>query len=141
MTSTDREALRQQLIRHEGYRLLPYVDTAGKVTIGVGRNLTDRGISDAEVRYLLDNDITIAINALVVFPWFPDLDQIRQRVFVDLCFNMGLPRLRTFRRMLAAAERRDWGTAARELLESAYASQVGSRASTLATMLRTGAEA
>lgn len=141
MTSEDRDALRQQLIRHEGLRLKPYTDTVGKLTIGVGRNLTDKGITHAEARYLLDTDITEAINALVTFPWFPDLDALRQRVFVDLCFNLGVTRLRTFTKMLAACERHDWPTAARELLDSTYATQVGQRARTLATMLRTGREA
>lgn len=139
MTSADRDALRSQLIAHEGLRLMPYVDTVGKVTIGVGRNLTDRGISDAEARVLLDNDINIAINALVVFPWFPDLDPVRQRAFVDLCFNMGYPRLRTFAKMLDAAARHDWATASTELLESTYAQQVGVRAHEVAAMLRSGA--
>ena len=31
---------------NEGLRSKPYVDTVGKVTIGVGRNLTDRGLSE-----------------------------------------------------------------------------------------------
>lgn len=138
MTSADRDALRQQLMRHEGLRLMPYVDTVGKVTIGVGRNLTDRGITDAEARYLLDNDITATINSLVVLPWFPDLDPVRQRAFVDLCFNVGFTRLRGFTAMLAAAARADWPVVADELLDSFYARQVGKRAQTLAGMLRTG---
>ena len=138
MTAEHREALRLQLMQHEGVRLKPYRDTVGKLTIGVGRNLDDVGITDAEARYLLDNDINTAINSLVVFPWFPDLDPMRQRAFVDLCFNMGLSRLRGFVKMLAAAERRDWATCADELLASRYAVQVGPRARTIAAMLRTG---
>lgn len=138
MTSADRDALRLQLQTHEGVRLFPYTDTVGKLTIGIGRNLTDRGISDAEARYLLDNDIAIALNALAVFPWFPALDSVRQRAFVDLCFNLGLPRLRGFVQMLAAAARGDWDTCAAELLDSTYATQVKGRAITIASMLRTG---
>lgn len=139
MTSADRDALRLQLRRHEGWRTHPYVDTVGKLTIGCGRNLTDRGLSDAEISYLLDNDINDCLNALVTFPWFPTLDPIRQRVFVDLCF-MGIGRLRTFTKMLAATAAGEWETAAAELLASKYAAQVGQRARTLATMLRTGRE-
>lgn len=138
MTSAERDALRAQLIKHEGLRLFPYVDAVGKTSIGVGRNLTDRGITDAEARFLLDNDINTAINALVVFPWFPDLDTVRQRAFVDLCFNLGLTRLRGFVKMLAAAERQDWTAAATALLDSRYHVQVGQRARTLAAMLETG---
>lgn len=138
MTSADRDALRTQLIAHEGLRLRLYVDTVGKATIGVGRNLTDRGISDAEARYLLDNDINDAITALLAFPWFPDLDTVRQRAFVDLCFNMGFTRLCRFGRMLDAAARGDWATASAELLNSQYAQQVGVRAHEVAAMLRSG---
>lgn len=119
-------------------RLTPYVDSVGKITIGCGRNLTDRGISEDEARQFLDTDINHAILDLTVFPWFPDLDQVRQRALVDLCFNIGLPRLKGFRKMLAAIERREWDVAAHELLDSRYAEQVGKRARTLAAMLRTG---
>lgn len=138
MTSTDRDALRLQLIAHEGMRLVPYVCSMGKVTIGVGRNLTDRGISEDEARRFLDADINHAILDLTVFPWFPDLDTVRQRALVDLCFNLGLPRLKGFRKMLAAIERQEWDRAAHELLDSRYSEQVGKRARTLAAMLRTG---
>src|SRR3990167_4092982 len=138
MTSADRDALRQQLIAHEGMRLKPYTDTVGKLTIGVGRNLHDRGITEAEARYLLDNDINTAIGDLLALTWFPDLDPIRQRVFVDLCFNLGIVRLKMFVKMLDAASRKDWPNAASELLNSKYAEQVKQRAQTLAAMLITG---
>lgn len=143
MTSTDRDALRQQLIAHEGThrqgnRLMPYVDSVGKITIGYGRNLSDAGISEAEARQFLDADINNAILDCTVFPWFPDLDTVRQRAIVDLCFNMGLPRLKGFVKMLDAMARQDWTAAAHELLDSTYAQQVGKRARTLAAMLRTG---
>lgn len=138
MTSTDRDALRRQLMLHEGLRLFPYVDSVGKVTIGIGRNLSDRGISEAEARQFLDADINNAILDLTTFPWFADLDPVRQRAMVDLCFNIGLPRLRGFVKMLAAIERQEWDGAAHELMDSAYAVQVGKRARTLAAMLKTG---
>lgn len=138
---TSRDALRQQLIAHEGLRLKPYTDTVGKLTIGCGRNLHDRGITEAEARYLLDNDIDSAIADLLQFPWFSDMDPVRQRVFVDLCFNMGIVRLKLFTKMLDAVSRTDWPNAAAELLNSKYAQQVGQRAQTLATMLITGLEA
>lgn len=138
MTSTDRDALRQQLIAHEGLRLRPYVDSVGKITIGVGRNLSDKGISEAEARQFLDADINNAILDMSTFPWFADLDVVRQRALLDLCFNLGLPRLKGFVLMLDAVARKDWGTAAHELLDSHYAQQVGKRARTLAAMLRDG---
>ena len=71
--------LADQLIHHEGMECFPYVDTVGKTTIGVGRNLTDRGLSQDECRYLLANDIEISISELKRnFDWFTKLDDTRQ---------------------------------------------------------------
>ena len=138
MTSESRDAMRQQLRQHEGWERFPYRDTVGKLTIGCGRNLTDRGLSDEEIAYLLNNDINECFRQLdASFPWFFGLDVVRQRVFVDLCF-MGIGALRGFARMLAAVERQDWDAAAAGLLDSTYAQQVGRRAITLAAMLKTG---
>jgi len=138
--SFDYDALRRQLIAHEGFERRPYRDTVGKLTIGVGRNLDDVGLSDSEVRLLLDNDILYRVTILTrVFPWFKAQDGIRQRVLIDLSF-MGLAKLLTFTRMLDAWALGDYDTAADELLDSRYARQVGSRAVTLAAMLRTGEE-
>ena len=52
------ESMIGMLKRHEGLRLKPYQDTIGKLTIGYGRNLDDRGISKEEAEYLLRNDIS-----------------------------------------------------------------------------------
>ena len=138
MTSEHRDALRQQLRQHEGWKQFPYRDTVGKLSIACGRNLDDRGLSDDEIAYLLNNDINECFRQLdASFPWFFALDVVRQRVLVDLCF-MGIGKLRGFKKMLAAIERKDWETAADELLASRYADQVGQRAVTLAAMLDTG---
>jgi len=138
--SLDLDALRRQLIRHEGFRRWPYRDTVGKLTIGVGRNLDDVGLSDGEIRVLLDTDIGYRLRVLPrIFPWFAAQDDVRQRVLIDLSF-MGIATLLGFTRMLAAWAVGDYATAAAELLDSRYARQVGSRAVTLAAMLRTGAE-
>jgi len=104
--------LEKQLIRHEGMRTKPYTDTVGKLTIGCGRNLTDRGLSDEEIAYLLNNDINECFRQLdASFPWFFGLDVVRQRVFVDLCF-MGIGKLRGFVKMLAAIDRHNAETPA-----------------------------
>lgn len=142
MIAEQRDRVRHELATDEDVRRFPYVDTVGKVTIGIGRNLTDRGISDAEIRYLLDNDINIALNAVVVFPWFTDLDPVRQRACVNLMFNLGYPRLCTFAKFLDAMGRKDYGTAAAELLDSQWAHQVQpSRRDRIVAQIRTGAEA
>ena len=131
--------LADMLTRHEGVRLKPYLDTVGKLTIGIGRNLDDVGISGYEAAYLLENDITKARNELrKAFPWFPNLTCQRQDALTDMCFNVGLPRLQGFTKMIAAMERQDYETAAVEMLDSKWATQVGERATELAAIIRTG---
>ena len=135
----DRSALNAELIRDEGLRLRPYLDSVGKLTIGVGRNLDDVGISNAEALTMLANDVDLAIHELESrFTWFGDLSDARQRVLVNMCFNLGITRLLGFRNMLAAVELGDYYKAAHEMLDSKWARQVGDRAKRLATMMEQG---
>ena len=139
MTNADYAALTSQLIRHEGLRLRPYTDTTGHLTIGVGRNLADVGISREEALDMLDNDIERVLLELATrWPWTQALDVVRQRVLADMLFNLGAPRLTRFVRMLAAVQAGDYDTAAAEMIKSRWADQVGVRAHTLARMMRTG---
>lgn len=135
----NRLALRTALIRDEGIRLKPYVDTVGKLTIGVGRNLTDRGLSPNEVQILLDNDLDIVEKEVrKAIPWYVDLDEPRQEVLLNMAFNLGTPTLLTFKRFLVAAERGDHLTASEMMLDSKWARQVKGRALRLAAQWRTG---
>ncbi len=133
------ETLEDTLIRHEGLRLTPYRCTAGKLTIGIGRNLDDAGISEAEARLMLRNDIVSAEAELRrAFRWFDRLSPLRQQVLVNMAFNLGLPRLQHFRRMLTAIEQGHYSRAAAEMLDSRWARQVKGRATELARWMRTG---
>lgn len=135
----DRAALVADLERDEGVRPFPYTDTVGKLTIGVGRNLTDRGLSPDEIRYLLQNDIDLAIDDLNRgVPWWTGLDPVRQRVLANMCFNLGWPKLKGFVRTLAAIRRGDYAAAAQGMRESLWARQVGVRAERLAQMMERG---
>lgn len=135
----DTAALREQLIRHEGLRLKPYTDTVGKLTIGIGRNLTDRGISREEAELLLDNDLASVVTALeLAFSWWLSLDDVRQRVLADMAFNLGVGGLLKFKNTLAAVKEGRWDDAADGMLASRWAAQVGARASRLSRMMRTG---
>lgn len=134
------QRLRAMIVDHEGLRLKPYRCTAGKLTIGVGRNLEDNGISPEEAQHLLDNDLARVERELTAaFPWFATLVPARRAVFMDMGFNLGLARLKGFRRMLQAVGRGDWERAAAEMGDSLWARQVGRRAERLAGMMRSGA--
>ncbi|BBE09476.1 lysozyme [Mycoavidus cysteinexigens] len=139
MTDTfDRAALLAELKRDEGERFKPYFDTVGKITIGVGRNLTDGGISQSECEMLLHNDIQNTLRWLDRhLPWWRTLDAVRQRVLINMAFNLG-GHLLTLVHTLAATQRNNYATAANEMLASKWANQVGARALRLANMMRTG---
>jgi lysozyme len=140
MTETyDPAALRADLIRDEGLRLKPYRCTAGKLTIGIGRNLDDVGISREEAETLLDHDIAaLTADFDRALPWWRGLSEARQRGLVNMGINLGLPRLLGFRRMLAALERGEFATAAAQALDSTWATQVGARAQRIAALIRQG---
>jgi len=81
--------LTEQLTRHEGLRLKPYADTVGKLTIGVGRNLDDVGITEDEALMMLENDIKIARDELLShFPAFNSLHDARLDCLINMVFNM-----------------------------------------------------
>ena len=135
----DITALEDQLIDHEGLELKPYRCTAEKLTIGVGRNIEDRGITEDEARYLLKNDIKIVEDELLEKkPVVAGLDAVRQRVLVDMGFNLGIPTLLKFQNMWAAIEEEDFETAAEEAMDSRWAKQVGRRAERLCQAMATG---
>ena len=131
--------LREQLIRHEDLRLKPYRDTAGKLTIGCGRNLDDVGISREEAFLLLDNDILRAQTGVIrELPWSVELDRPRFEVLVNMAFNMGVGGLLGFKKFLAALREGHLEAAAKEMLDSLWSQQVGRRADELAQIVRTG---
>lgn len=86
MTPDDLDALRRDLIRDEGLRLKPYRCAAGKLTIGVGRNLDDKGITSDEAMALLDDDITECLTDLATFDWFGSLTPDQRRGILNMRF-------------------------------------------------------
>lgn len=129
----------EQLIRDEAIRLFPYPDSFGKTTIGIGRNLTDVGITLAEATYLLVNDIQNATDHLEkALPWTGGLDDVRRDALINMTFNMGIGGLCTFKKFLAAIQAEDWTIARNEMLDSEWAKQVGPRAQRLAIQVETG---
>jgi lysozyme len=133
------DRLREMLIKHEGLRLKPYKCTAGKTTIGVGRNLDDVGISKFEAMQMLAADIgRIQKEAVENFNWFKSISVVRQDVVLSMLFNMGLSRFSGFKNMIAAIVAQNYSKAADEMMNSAWSAQVGIRATELAQMMREG---
>ena len=156
----NKDLLMEKLIAHEGLRLQVYKDSLGIATIGIGRNLEDRGItpeelewmdipnmdtiyqygiSEADAMYLAQNDVQIVEQELLrAHPCVENLDAVRQLVLVDMAFNMGVPRLGKFKKMWAAIHENNFDEAAKEMLDSRWANQVKSRATKLAHAMHTG---
>lgn len=155
----NRQALIDQLILHEGMVLEVYQDHLGIDTIGVGRNLEDRGITDGELafmnmlraeiyeqgiteahaRFLLSNDIDIVEEELRnAHECIERLDDVRIRILLDMAFNMGVPRLCKFKNMWAGIHDGDYVRASAEMLDSRWATQVGRRATRLSEAMKTG---
>lgn len=135
----NRAKLISQLEADEGKSRKPYKCTAGKTTIGIGRNLDDRGLSDDEIAYLLNNDIKNCEHDLNrALPWWRDMDDARRNVLLNMCFNLGIGRLLGFKKTLALMQAKRYDAAATEMLNSTWADQVGMRAARLARVMRTG---
>ena len=126
------------LKRHEGFRRKPYLCSAGRQTIGYGRNLSDVGISEAEAEWLLSRDIDKATELLKSEPFWAGLDDVRRAVLQDMVVNLGWAGFLKFARLRAALTAARYDTASAEMLDSAWRRQVPERAKRLAAMMQTG---
>ena len=141
----DIKRLQDDLERDEGFVPHAYKDSEGYLTIGIGR-LIDKelggGINKREAHHLLQNDIRKVTGELDrALPWWRGLPEGRMRALANMCFNLGLPRLLGFKKMLKALEANDWRKAADETLDSKWARQVGDRSKRIADLIRGTADA
>jgi lysozyme len=138
----NRERVAEQLLVDEGLRLKPYRCTAGRLTIGVGRNLDDKGISHAEALVLLQNDLDEAWGGLhASLPWISAAPEAVQEALVNMAFNLGLKGLLGFAQTLELLRLGRYAEAATGMLASRWAGQVGARAQRLAAMVRSAGAA
>ena len=129
MNENQLDRVRKRLISEESLKLKLYHCTAGKLTIGVGRNVEDRGITHDTAMQMLDEDIDICVGELEKnLSWFEDAPDKIQEVLIDLCFNMGINRLMGFVKTLHKLKTGAYKEAAVELLDSRYAASVPNRA-------------
>ena len=137
--SVDLDALKADLIRDERLRLKPYTDTTGHLTIGVGHNLTDKGISKSVCDLMLSEDVADVVAQLDAnLPWWQHLDPVRQRALANFVFNVGIASALTFTHTLALLKAELYEAAANALSDSLWHRQVGARALRIEDMIRTG---
>lgn len=132
-----RDELVNDIKRHEGFMLKPYVCPMGKLSIGYGRNLDDNGISLQEAELMLKNDINNAIKACRDnINFFDDLPIPAQEVLINMCFQMGIGSLLKFKKTLAYLKNKQWSDASVEMLDSAWHKQTPSRARELSSRIK-----
>lgn len=132
----------------EGMNLLVYDDATGleirpgsiikgHPTIGIGRCLDRKGISEEEAMFLLKNDLDgIQESAEITFPWFKSISEQRQAVVLSMIFNIGINGFLGFKDMIAHLSKAEFDLAAEDMLASKWAHQVGPRAQRLSSLLR-----
>lgn len=127
------------LKRHEGFRSKPYRCSAGKLTIGYGKNIEDVGISKQEATYLLLEDIERAskdVKSILL-----DFDRFtinRQNALINMMFNLGINRFKQFKKMILAIKKDDWIEVSRQAKDSRWHNQVGVRAIEIEDLLKKG---
>lgn len=137
MSSYSRALMLADLVRDEGFRAKPYQDTVGKLTIGIGRNLDDVGVTRAEAELLCGHDLDGCEAELDEHtPWWRQMTEPRQRALLNMCFNLGWPRLSKFVTTLGHLQAGRYHEAADAALDSQWAHQVGSRAKRIAAVFR-----
>lgn len=138
----DINKLREQLKIDEGVKYEVYLDHLGYKTFGIGHLVVagddeygaDVGhpVSEERVNAVFDEDVKKYISeSEKVFPNLKELPEEAQQVIVNMCFNMGAPRLSKFKKFIAAVNDSNWSTAAVEMMDSRWATQVGKRAERL----------
>jgi len=151
INQSTRDNLYQQLRLHEGLVLKSYRDTKGILTIGIGHNLEahpaeavlgrkidEKGITETEAMKLFNDDLDRCIKQVeTAIVKFHELSEPRQQVLIDMAFNLGGDiGLLKFKKMLTALTSNDFATAAAEMLNSKWATQVGNRSKRLALMMK-----
>lgn len=130
--------LRHSLVTHEDKTNFPYLDSHGNITIGIGYNLTARGLPDSWINNQYNEDVNYYYHQLKQhFDWFLELNQDRQIILIDMCF-MGFKKFLSFKKMLVALAKKDYRIAAYEMLNSKWADDVKGRAVKLATAMEAG---
>ena len=142
------DKLREQLKIDEGVKYEVYKDHLGYPTFGIGHLVVEGDeehgkpvgtpVSEDRVNAVFESDVQKFVSeSKKVFPNLDDLPEEAQQVIVNMCFNMGAPRLSKFKKFIAAVNDGNWSTAAVEMMDSRWATQVGKRAERLRDRVQT----
>lgn len=127
------DRFKSSIIAEEGYYNAAYYDSLGNKTIGVGHKCLPNEnliyILDEQVDKLFEKDLTKAYEiAKKLVPSFDSQPEDVQIIIVSMCFNLGHNGFYKFEKFRAALAQRNYKTAAMEIENSKWATQVPKRA-------------
>ena len=94
------------LMRDEGFRERVYRCSAGKQPIGYGWNIDDQPISRLSAQMILADQIETNVEELNrALPWWLNLPDNAKLGLSNMVFNLGLPRLLKFKKMLKTGKK------------------------------------
>ncbi|MEL7146530.1 MAG: glycoside hydrolase family protein [Bacteroidota bacterium] len=138
----DINKFKNELRFDEGQVLHAYEDSRGFLTIGIGRMIDEReggGISEEEAHFLFENDVKrVMEETFGDFPWLKDAPDDVQRAVCNMVFQMGIKRVRKFKKTLSFLQNKEYYAAADEALDSDWAKQTPNRARRVTEQIRMG---
>lgn len=136
------DELKNRIKKHEGFRDVMYLDSLGKKTIGYGHLVTEDGIlpgiqySKKELDELFEKDFLIALRDATKLVSHLDLPNEAFNVVIEMCFQLGLPKVTKFVNFLDALKKYDYNRAANEMLLSKWYEQTPARCQELSNIIR-----
>lgn len=141
------EVIKEDLIRHEGYKEEIYLCSEGIPTFGIGHAINENDPEYTwpvgtpvekeriDAAFVQDCEEAVHDAECIVNDLYSHPDRVI-RVLVNMAFNLGRTRLSRFKNMVAAINAKDYTTAADEMIDSRWYGQVGRRSEELVQMMR-----
>jgi len=142
-----KEIIKEDLIKHEGFKDEIYLDTEGLATFGIGHLVTEDDmehgwpvgspITPERIDNVFEEDLATAVtDANALFLNLDSQPDQVQRVVVNMAFNLGRSRLGKFKKMITAVNEGNYIEAANQMVDSRWYNQVGNRSVELENWMR-----
>ena len=139
--------LRRQLEIDEGVKYEVYLDHLNKKTFGIGHLVLDKDpeskmevgdpVSERRVEEAFDKDIQSVIDDCQrLYSNFNAMPEECKQITANMMFNMGLPKMKAFKKMNAAIENEDYLKASKEMVDSKWYRTVPNRADRLVQRMK-----
>tara|TARA_Y100001970_G_scaffold174248_1_gene212675 strand:+ start:396 stop:824 length:429 start_codon:yes stop_codon:yes gene_type:complete len=137
------EEIKSRIKEHEGFRDTVYSDSLGFATIGYGHlvlpndNFVEGTTYPKEMlEEVFDNDFKIAHDSANELLINIEHNHIVKGVIIEMCFQLGKPRVMKFKKMWEALKNNDLETASKEMIDSNWHKQTTKRCESLANVMK-----